>query len=64
MDVAQLQPFRGRRVRVRLVDSSEYTGELRTELLSDRAISVYLVREDGEGATIYLDDIVGIWEIL
>jgi len=62
MEVAELRPFEGRRVRLRLHDASEHTGELRTDLLGDRAISVFLRGEGGEGATIYIDDIVGIWE--
>jgi hypothetical protein len=62
MDAADLQPFGSRRVLLRLRDASEYTGELRTDLLSDRAIAVFLVGADGEGSTIYIDDIVGIWE--
>jgi len=44
-------------------DASEHVGTLRTELLSDKSISVFLAREGEEGATIYIEEIVGIWPI-
>lgn len=44
-------------------DASEHVGILRTELLSDKSISVFLAREGEEGATIYIEEIVGIWPI-
>jgi hypothetical protein len=47
-------------VRVRLDDASEHEGELRTELLSDKSISVFLRRGEHEGSTIYIHEIVGI----
>ncbi len=62
MIASELRPFEGKHVRLRLHDASEHEGELRTDLLSDSAISVFLKHEGGEGATIYIDDIVGIWE--
>ncbi len=52
--------FAGTEVRVRLVDGIEWTGHLRTELLSERSLSVYLAGGDGEGATLYLDQIAEI----
>jgi hypothetical protein len=61
--IADLQAFAGRRVRIRLDDASEMVGELRTELLSEKSISVFLKRSDVEGATIYIEEIVGIWPI-
>jgi hypothetical protein len=60
-EIAELHRFEGRPVRVRLRDASEHVGTLRTELLSPRSISVYLATDVGEGATIYIDEIVGIW---
>jgi hypothetical protein len=63
VEISELLALAGRRVRVRLDDDSEHVGELRTELLSDRSISVFLRRSEQEGATIYIDDIVGIWPI-
>ena len=63
VEIAELQSLAGRRVRVRLDDASEHVGELRTELLSEKSISVYLKRSEQEGATIYIDEIVGIWPI-
>ena len=63
LEITELRAFARTPVRVRLDDASEHTGVLRTELLSDKSISVYLAREGGEGATIYIDDIVGIWPV-
>ncbi|GAC1495338.1 MAG: hypothetical protein NVS2B8_16460 [Vulcanimicrobiaceae bacterium] len=63
MDIAELLSFANRPVRVRLCDASEHVGMLRTELLSERSISVFLTREGQQGATIYIDEIVGIWPI-
>ena len=36
---------------------------LRTELLSERSISIFIARAGGEGETIYIDDITGIWPL-
>ncbi len=44
-------------------DASEHVGTLRTELLSEKSISVFLGREGQQGTTIYIDEIVGIWPI-
>ncbi len=63
MDVMRLRSFALSRVGIRLDDASERVGTLRTELLSDESISVYLTGENGEGATIYIDDIVDVWKI-
>ncbi len=60
MEITELRTFAGRRVRVRLDDASEHEGVLRTELLSEKSISVYLKRGDRDGATIYIHEIVGI----
>jgi hypothetical protein len=59
MDIEQLRSFAGLTVRVVLDDASELVGTLRTDLLTERSISVFLSRE-GEGATVYIDDIVEI----
>ena len=61
IDIARLRSYAGIRVRVRLDDDSEHEGELRTELLSDMSISVFLRRGDQEGSTLYIHEIVGIW---
>ncbi|MBD5633152.1 MAG: hypothetical protein IAI49_01635 [Candidatus Eremiobacteraeota bacterium] len=60
MDVIELRSYVGRRVCVLLDDASEHVGELRTELLSEKSISVFLKRTEHDGATIYIDDIVAI----
>ena len=59
-DVAAVEAFAGRHVRVRLDDGTEHSGHLRTELLSDRSLSVYIAGKDDEGATLYIDQIVDI----
>jgi hypothetical protein len=59
-DVAAVQAFAGKMVRVRLDDGSEHTGHLRTELLSARSLSVYITGSGDEGATLYIDQIVTI----
>jgi hypothetical protein len=59
-DVAAVEAFAGKMVRVRLDDGSEHTGNLRTELLSDRSLSVYITGGGDEGATLYIDQIVNI----
>jgi hypothetical protein len=46
---------------VQLADGREYIGELRTELLTDRSLSVYLDSGEGDGATLYIEQIAGIW---
>lgn len=62
VEIAELRAYADRPVRVRLKDASEHVGLLRTELLSDKSISVFLIRDSGQqGATIYIDEIVGIW---
>jgi len=60
-EIAELLRLGDRPVRIRLRDASEHVGTLRTELLSPDAISVFLAADGGEGATIYIDEIVGIW---
>ena len=52
-----LQEYAGHAVRLRLTDGSEHLGTLRTELLTERSISVFLARGDGEGETIYIEQI-------
>jgi hypothetical protein len=59
-DVTDVEAFAGTRVRVRLSDGSEHTGQLRTELLSDRSLSVYIAGSGDEGATLYIDQIIAI----
>ncbi len=60
-DVAALRRLAGRTVRVRLADGSAWTGVLRTELLTERSVSVYLLGCDGEeGVTLYIHQIAEI----
>jgi hypothetical protein len=59
-DVAAVEAFAGRHVRVYLNDGTEHTGHLRTELLSDRSLSVYIIGSGDEGATLYIDQITAI----
>jgi hypothetical protein len=60
MDIAQLKSYSGHPVRIRLEDASELVGTLRTELLTDRSIAVFLASDGDDGATLYIDDIVDI----
>jgi hypothetical protein len=52
--------FAGHAVRVRLVDGSTFTGHLRTELLSEHSLSVFIAIRAGEGVTLYIDQIAEI----
>jgi hypothetical protein len=58
-----LRHFGPSRVGVRLNDGSEYAGSMRTELLTDRSISVFLAVGENEGTTLYIDQIAAIWLI-
>ncbi len=60
IEVDELRACADRRVRVRLVDQSEFVGCLRTELLTDLSISVFLTGDHGDGATIYIHEIAAI----
>jgi hypothetical protein len=59
-EVAALRTFGGQSVRVRLADASVHVGVLRTELLSERSLSVYIAGSGDEGATLYIDQIEDI----
>lgn len=63
-DVHAVEAFAGRHVRVYLDDGTEHRGVLRTELLSDRSLSVYIAGSGDEGATLYIDQIVQIVAIV
>ena len=59
--VAALLRLAGRAVRVRLADGSSWTGVLRTDLLTERSVSVFLLdRDGGEGVTLYIHQIAEI----
>jgi hypothetical protein len=58
--VADLRRLAGVDVRVRLADGSRWTGRLRTDLLTERSLSVYLTGADKEGTTLYIDQIAEI----
>jgi hypothetical protein len=60
LEIERLREFAGREVRLRLADGSEHRGVLRTELLSEHSISVFIALSENEGATIYVDQIVEI----
>ena len=60
MVISELREYAGQVVRLLLDDGSEHRGTLRTELLTDRSISVYIAADSGEGATIYIDQITEI----
>jgi hypothetical protein len=55
-----LRRFAGHDVRVRLFDGSSFTGRLRTELLSEHSLSVFITVTAGEGVTLYIDQIAEI----
>ena len=59
-DIARLRQFAGLDVRIRLTTGFAWTGRLRTDLLTDRSLSVYVRSHDGEGATLYIDQIAEI----
>ena len=56
-DARALRRFAGVTVRVRLKDGTDWTGVLRTGLLTARSISVYIAALAGEGVTLYIDQI-------
>jgi hypothetical protein len=58
--VDALRRFAGHAVRVRLHNGTTFTGRLRTELLSDHSLSVYITSHRGEGVTLYIDQIAEI----
>jgi hypothetical protein len=47
-------------VLVVLLDKTEHRGHLRTDLLSERSLSVYIAGDGDEGATLYIDQIAEI----
>jgi hypothetical protein len=61
LTVTGLQRFAGRPVRVRLTDESEHVGRLRTELLTERSLAVFLAAEGDDGMTLYIDHIIEVW---
>jgi hypothetical protein len=60
MEIEELRSHAGRRVHVHLTDGSEHVGTLRTDLLSERSISVFLSRDGDDGATIYIEQITAV----
>ena len=56
-----LRQLARRPVRVRLADGSSWTGVLRTDLLTELSVSVFLTGcGDGEGVTLYIHQIAEI----
>jgi len=58
--VDAVRAFSGVPVLVVLADETEHRGRLRTDLLSDRSLSVYIAGDGDEGATLYIDQIAEI----
>ena len=58
--IAKLRELAGVPVHVRLMDGTEHRGLLRTDLLSDRSLSVYITGAGDDGATLYIDQIAEI----
>jgi len=58
--VGAVRAFSGIPVQVILFDGSEHHGQLRTDLLSERSLSVYIAGDGDEGATLYIDQIAEI----
>ena len=59
-DVPALRRFAGAEVRVRLLDGAVWSGRLRTGVLTERSVSVWVGGAAGEGATLYIDQIAEI----
>jgi hypothetical protein len=55
-----IRRYADRDVRVRLHDGSTFSGRLRSELVSDSSLSVYIAIHAGEGVTLYIDQIAEI----
>lgn len=58
--VDDLRRTAGCPVVVRLDDGATFRGRLRTEILSERSVSVYIAMPCGGGATLYIDRIAEI----
>ena len=58
--VSRLRGYAGTDVRVRLDDGTTWSGRLRTELLTERSLSVYVTAPEGEGVTLYIEQIAEI----
>ena len=64
MLVGDLHRWAGTAVAVRLSDGTRHEGRLRTELLSSRSLSVFLVgAKEDESVTLYIDQIVEIFPL-
>ena len=59
-DPVRLRTFSGAKVRVCLADGTVWAGLLRTDLMTERSLSVYITSADGGGATLYIDQIVSV----
>ena len=59
-DAGAIESFAGMHVCVHLDDGTSHAGHLRTELLSERSLSVYIAGAGDEGATLYIDQITDI----
>jgi hypothetical protein len=58
--VSRLRQYAGTDVRVRLDDGTAWSGRLRTDLLTERSLSVYITGRGGEGTTLYIHQIAEI----
>lgn len=60
MDIVQLRRLAGVEVRVHLLDGTAWRGRLRTELLTENSLAVFLDDGNGDGTTLYIDQITEI----
>ncbi len=60
MEIVELRRFAGVEVRVRLLDGTAWRGRLRTELLTENSLAVFLYGGNGDGTTLYIDQIAEI----
>jgi hypothetical protein len=58
--IDSVRAFSGVPVLVVLADGTTHRGRFRTDLLSDRSVSVYIAGDGDEGATLYIDQIAEI----
>ena len=62
VDIQQLKALGGHRLQIQLSDGSEHSGYVRTDLLSDQALSLFLDDgcDVGGGVTIYMHQICSV----
>jgi hypothetical protein len=60
MEIVELRRLAGVEVRVRLLDGTAWRGRLRTELLTENSLAVFLYDGNGDGTTLYIEQIAEI----